>query len=131
MLVVRRLLVFAGLICLAFGQDPRGKITGVLIDASQAAVPNAEIRATNVETGVAAVSKTNEAGNYTLPFLIPGTYRITAEAPGFKRFVREGVQVRVSETVALQIQMEVGTVAETLEVTAETPLLDLAGASLG
>src|SRR5262245_21197116 len=109
MIIIRRLIIFAGLAGIAFSQDPRGKITGVLIDASQAAVPNAEIRATNADTGVTAVSKSNEAGNYTLPFLLPGMYRITAEAPGFKRFSREGVQVRVSETVALQIQMEVGT----------------------
>ena len=82
-----RLSLLTCLAFVAFSQDPRGKITGVLTDVSQAAVPNAEIRATNVETGVAAVSKTNEVGNYTLPFLLPGTYRVSAEAPGFKRFV--------------------------------------------
>jgi hypothetical protein len=127
----RSISLFIGLAFLAFSQDPRGTITGILTDASQATIPDVEIRATNVETGVTAVSRTNASGNYTLPFLLPGIYRISAEAPGFKRFARDGVQVRVSGTVTLPIQLELGTVAETLDVKADTPLLDFAGASLG
>ena len=117
--------------CVAFSQEPRGTITGVLTDSSQSFITNVEIRATNIETGVTAASKTNSSGNYTLPFLLPGTYRVSAEAPGFKRFVREGIEVRVSGTVSLPIQLEVGAVSETVDVKEATPLLDMAGASLG
>jgi hypothetical protein len=80
---------------------------------------------------VTATGATNNAGNYTIPFLSPGTYRISAEVSGFKRFVREGVQVRVSETVALPIRMELGALTETVQVTAESPVLETADASLG
>jgi hypothetical protein len=115
----------------AFGQDPRGTILGRVSDASQALIPGVEVRAVNVDTGVSASARSNAAGVYNIPYLLAGTYRVSAEVTGFKHFVREGVQVRVSETVDLNIQMEIGATTETVEVKAETPLLDTAGSSLG
>src|SRR6266508_1822054 len=100
----------------AYGQDPRGNISGRVTDSSQALVPGVEVRATNADTGVTASAKSNASGTFNIPFLLPGPYRVTAEMAGFKRFVREGIQVRVSETVDLGIQMEVGAVSETVEV---------------
>jgi hypothetical protein len=73
----------------------------------------------------------NATGNYQIPFLTPGSYRVTAELTGFKRFVRDNIEIRVGETVDLPIQMEIGQVTETVEVTASTPLLDTASSSLG
>src|SRR5574340_930194 len=121
-------------LCLAgflSAQDPRGNISGTVFDNSQAVVPGVRIRAVNSETGVAASAVTNQTGHYSIPFLIPGTYKITAEITGFKSFTRDGIEVRVGETVDLAIHMEVGAVSETVEVQAETPLLDTASASLG
>jgi len=112
-------------------QDARGALVGRVTDPSGAVVPNAEVRATNVATGVAAATKTNEAGNYALPFLVPGVYTVSAELTGFKKFVREGVQIRVNDSVELNIQMAVGDVSEAVQVSAETPLLQTAEASLG
>jgi hypothetical protein len=100
-------------------------------DATGAVVPNADVRATNVATGVAAASKTNESGNYTLPYLVPGIYTVSSEITGFKKFVRENVQVRVNDVVQLNMQLAIGDVAEAIEVSAETPLLSTAEASLG
>ncbi|HEY2933180.1 MAG TPA: carboxypeptidase-like regulatory domain-containing protein [Acidobacteriota bacterium] len=114
-----------------FAQDPRGTITGRVTDSTGSVVPGVEVRATKLDTGVAATAITNDSGAYALPFLLPGNYRITSELPGFKKYVRDGVQVRVSETVELNIQMEVGEVTESVIVTAETPLLDVSGSSLG
>ena len=122
------LVVWAELAC---GQDPRGTILGRVTDSSNAVVPGVEVRVTNVATGVTASGVANEGGSYNIPFLLPGTYRIRAEIPGFKTYVRDGIQVRVSETVELNIQMEVGQISETVIATAETPLLDTAGSSLG
>lgn len=116
---------------LAWAQDPRGAITGTVMDATNAVIPGVAVRATNVETGVSASAVSNAAGVYHIPFLLPGTYRVTAELTGFKRFVREGIEVRVGETVGLPIQMEVGAVTETVEVKETTPLLDTTAASLG
>ncbi|MCZ2080379.1 MAG: TonB-dependent receptor [Bryobacterales bacterium] len=112
-------------------QDARGNIVGRVTDASGAVIPGADVRATNAATGVVAASKTNESGNYTLPYLVPAIYSITAELPGFKRFTRENVQVRVNENIELNIEMTIGDVSESVQVTAETPLLSTAEASLG
>ncbi len=120
--------VFAGL---ALAQDPRGSILGTVADPSGAVIPRVEVRAVNSETGVAASATTNEAGRFQIPFLLPGNYRVTAELTGFKRFVQDGVQVRVSETSELAIAMEVGAVSESVEVREQTPLLDTSSSSLG
>ncbi len=116
---------------LLLGQDPRGTMLGRVTDASGGVMPGVEVRATNAQTGVTISSVTNENGNYNMPFILPAVYTVTAEMPGFKKYVREGIQVRVSETVELVIPMEVGEIDQTVLVTAETPLLDTAGASLG
>jgi hypothetical protein len=114
-----------------YAQDPRGTMIGRVTDASGAVMPGVEVGATNAQTGVTITSVTNESGNFNIPFLLPAVYKVTAEMPGFKGYVREGVQIRVSETVELNIQMEVGEITQTVNVTAETPILDTAGASLG
>src|SRR5688500_8208343 len=112
-------------------QDPRGATTGRVTDPSGATIADAEVRATNVATGVAAVGTTSAAGVFSIPFLLPGTYAVTVELPGFRRFVRDNLQIRVSETVEVNIPMEVGAVAETMEVRQTSPVLETAGASLG
>ena len=115
----------------AADQDPRGALTGRVTDPSGAAIADAEVRATSNATGVVASARTSGAGVYNIPFLLSGTYSITVELPGFRKFVRDNVQVRVSETVEVNVPMEVGAVLETLEVRQETPVLETAGASLG
>src|SRR6185295_3660881 len=86
-------------------QDARGMIVGRVTDSSSATVPGAEVRATNIATGVAASAKTNDAGNYSLPYLVPGMYTVSSEATGFRKFVRENVQIRVGDTVELNVEM--------------------------
>jgi hypothetical protein len=115
----------------AFAQESRGTIIGRVTDASGGAMPGVEVRAVNTATNVMATAATNEAGNFNIPFLLPGTYRVTAEFAGFKKFVRENVEVRVSETVELNLQLEVGSVSEVTEIRSETPLLDTTTPSLG
>jgi hypothetical protein len=134
---VRQILALAVLACLlaalgyAQSQDARGNIVGRVTDSTGAVVPGAEVRARSVATGVSVVSKANENGNYVLPYLMPGFYEITCEFTGFRKFIRGNVQVRVNENVELNIEMTVGDVAESINVTAETPLLQTAEASLG
>jgi hypothetical protein len=112
-------------------QDPRGFIRGTVLDSSGAVVPGARVRAISNETGVTASAASNEAGIYSLPYLIPGFYKLTAEQQGFKTFVREKVEVRVSETVEVVINLEVGAITETVEVKDELPPLETINASLG
>ncbi|MCZ2080247.1 MAG: TonB-dependent receptor [Bryobacteraceae bacterium] len=112
-------------------QDARGSIVGRVADPSDAVIAGAEVRATNVATGVAAVTRTNDAGNYVLAYLLPGRYTVEVEIAGFKKFVRQGIEVRVSDTVTIDALLEIGSQAETVQVTAETPLLETADASMG
>jgi hypothetical protein len=114
-----------------WAQDARGTIAGRVVDSTGAVIPNADVRVMNVATGVVAATKTNEAGLYTAPHLVPGTYSVTAELAGFKKFTRENVQVRISDRIDLEIVLEVGDVGESIEVTAEVPLLATSEASLG
>src|SRR6185503_18981216 len=106
----------------AFGQDTRGTVLGRVTDSSGANVANAEITATNTATGVAVTAKTNESGNYSLPFLTPGVYIVTTQLTGFKKFIRDNVQVRVNDSIELNIPLTVGDVAESINVTVDTPL---------
>ena len=124
-------LILAAMPVLAQSQDARGNIVGRVLDPSGAVVPSTEVRGVNDATGVAVSVKTNDAGNYVLPFLSPGMYTVTAELQGFRKFERKNIQVRVNENVPLDIQMTVGEVSESVQVTAESPLLQTAEASLG
>src|SRR5574340_217664 len=129
-----RFIVFAGLLTAALGcyaQDPRGSILGRVEDESGAVAPGVSVRVRNSETGVAASATANQAGLFNVPFLIPGVYLVEAEATGFKKFRREGVDVRVGDAVEIVITMQVGAVTETIEVTAQTPLLETANSTLG
>ncbi len=127
---LRTLLAFL-LCCAAHGQETRGTLVGRVTDPAGAVVPATEVRAMNTATGVSAVAKSNESGNFTLPYLLPGTYTLSAELAGFKKFVREGIEVRVNDTIEVNIELTVGNVSESIEVHAETPLLSTAEASLG
>ena len=104
-----------------YAQDPRGNIVGRVTDKTEAVVPDIEVRARTPATGVVAVGRTTSAGDYRISFLLPGTYTVSAETRGFKKFVRQNVEVRVTETVEVSFAMEVGNVTETVQVTAETP----------
>ena len=116
-------------ICLA--QESRATLLGRVTDSSNAVVPKVAISVTNQATGVTFKTATNDQGNYVLPFLNPAAYRISAEAKGFKHFVREGVELQVGDRTELNITLEVGSFTETVTVTGEGPLLDTAGAVTG
>src|SRR5579885_3797057 len=102
------LLMCGGLVHTASGQDPRGTILGRVVDPSGATIPGANVVVTKMDTGVAVKSVTNETGQFSIPFLNPGMYRITVDKPGFKTYSQENVQLRVSESVDLPIRMEIG-----------------------
>ena len=114
-----------------YSQDSRGTIIGRVTDDSGAVMPGVEIKVTNVSTNVTAAAVTNDAGSFNVPFLLPGEYRVAAEKTGFKRFVQGGVTVRVSETVEVNVSMQIGAVTESIETRADTAQLDTTSPSLG
>ncbi len=119
------------LAALAAAQDFRAVITGRVSDSSDAPVPNVRVTATNVETGLANVSLSNDSGNYTITSLPPGRYTLTAEFTGFKRFIREGLTLEVQARPQLDIRLEPGDVQTSISVTSEAPLLETSSASRG
>jgi hypothetical protein len=118
--------VFACLLLICFGayaQSDRGSITGTISDPAGAMVPNASIVAKNTQTGAEFKVASSETGNYTLAQLPVGVYQLSASAPGFKQFIRTGITVLVAQTLRIDIKLEVGSIAETVTVNADAPLL--------
>ncbi|MCU1258262.1 MAG: hypothetical protein JWO80_1147, partial [Bryobacterales bacterium] len=85
----------------AAAQDSRGSISGRAVDQSGSSVTGVQVRATNTGTGASVDAETNDSGNYTLPFLLPGIYNVTAELTGFQKLERKGVEVRVNDSVTV------------------------------
>jgi hypothetical protein len=101
-----------------------GIISGRVTDPSGAVVAGAAVTITQTETNVDSASGTNSEGLFRAPGLPSGTYRVSVNAPGFKKAVRDGLLLRIGENQDLQVKLEVGAVAETIEVTGALPLLD-------
>ncbi len=114
-----------------YAQGVEATLKGRVQDSSGAAVPAAKLDVKNTGTNRIVSTVSDSAGQYNVPFLQPGTYILTIEAPGFKKVVREGLSLSVGDTVGMDITLEVGAVTEQLTVTAEAPLLETAKADRG
>ena len=100
-------------------------------DPSGARIPDTAIRITNTQTGVVTNAKSNSTGDYKVPFLQPGTYRVDASHAGFKNYTHTGLILQTEQTVTENITLPLGAVSETVTVQGETPLIDTATASTG
>src|SRR5581483_703789 len=112
-------------------QDTRGTILGRVSDPTSSVVVGAAVFVENTATNVRTSALTNASGDFLLPFLVPGTYSLSAEAPGFKKFVRPQIELRVSERITIDVTLEVGSASDSVRVTAETPLVDTSTVSMG
>jgi hypothetical protein len=128
-------LLIAVLVCalagLAVAQEVRAAMGGRVTDAQGAVVPGAIVVVTADETGVKHQTQTNAQGNWATQFLLPGPYRFSVTAPGFKTATRTGVTLQVSDNKQIDVQLEVGVVEQTVEVTADAPLIDTTSATSG
>lgn len=106
----------------AFGQTG-GTITGVISDPAGAVVANAAVEAKNTATGVVSTAATSSTGNYVLSDLPAGTYTIDVALPGFKKYVRTGVEVQQLQTTRADVILEIGAATESITVSAAAPLL--------
>src|ERR1700722_19719846 len=109
------LLVLLELPAGALAQGQLGAVTGLVTDSSGAVVPEALITATNTQTGISVTAKSSDAGYYRVP-LLPGTYRVSAEKADFKAEVVDQVVVPVEQVVTLDVQLQLGSQTQTVEV---------------
>jgi hypothetical protein len=127
----RALAVLCLLLAVASAQETRSTLNGRVYDPQAAAVGGAKVTITHVDTNSVTRLSTNETGFYEAPLLMPGKYRVSAEAAGFKTVIRENITLQVGQQLAIDIHLEVGAVAETIQVTAEPPVLDTSSVEAG
>ncbi|HVG39483.1 MAG TPA: carboxypeptidase regulatory-like domain-containing protein, partial [Pyrinomonadaceae bacterium] len=133
-----RLTDFACCLCLTIffsatspAQVTTGTITGTVSDANGQSVAGAQVTITDVSKNTTAQFATNDAGEYTAPFLVPSTYEVAIEKTGFKRLVRSGVVLQVDQTARIDATMEVGEISETTTVIGGAPLVNTEDAGIG
>lgn len=131
--LLRLFSVFLFALCcnLAFAQRDLGTITGTITDPQGAVVPNAKVTIVEQGTGVTFNTRTNDAGLYTFPALKPSTYTLTVEASGFQKTEQKDIIVNPGPPTAVNLSMSVGNVNQTVEVTAQAPLLQTESPALG
>jgi|SRR5579864_580750 len=108
-----------------------GGVRGVIQDPNGAVVPNANVVLLNEATGTLRSTISNGSGEYVFNQVEPATYTITAESTGFKKLQRKGVIVGTQEFLTLDLKLEIGQMTESVQVMAETPLIENATASNG
>src|SRR5215472_14008705 len=122
-----RIYVIAALLALTStglrAQGDRGIITGTVKDASGAVMPRAHVTATHLDTNTNYTATTTASGDFTVPDLQVGNYRVRVENAGFKAHVNENVEVSPGATLRLDVAMEVGTAQQTVEVQANALVL--------
>ena len=127
MKVFRQTITLLSLLFLAsvgtFAQQT-GSLSGTVTDPTAGAVPTATVTATHMSTGLKTTTVSTDAGVYVFASLPVGVYDLTVEKSGFKKLNRKNIEISVAQRVALNLQLEVGNVSESVEVTAQGPLLE-------
>ena len=115
----------------ATAQETRGTFSGTVTDGTGATVQGAAITVTNVNTNTVFQVTTNSTGYYEVPLLQAGSYQMTAAASGFKKLVRSGLELGLGEQQKIDLVLEVGSLSESVTVTAESPIIDTSTTSSG
>ena len=113
----------------AFGQT--GQITGRITTGDGAVMPGVSVVVTATGTGQQRVVKSNGAGYYTAPSLLPGAYFLTITSHGFRKIVRSGIQLQVEQTLQINFTLQPGSVNQTVVVSGQAPLLETETSSTG
>src|SRR5262249_48881541 len=116
----------------ALAQQSDATLSGTVMDPGGAIVPGVTITIMNTKTGVQNVTLSNESGVFISPPVPPGEYQVTAELPGFKKFVLTGVTLNTGDKVSVKVTLNVGELADSIDVRAEdAPILQYDSASIG
>jgi hypothetical protein len=112
-------------------QEFRATISGAVTDPTGATVPGAIVVVKEIHTGTTNHTKSDAAGQYVLPFLLPGEYTLTATMPGFQTLTHSGIVLQSQEHPIVNVTLQVGATEQTVTVSAAPPVVDLANASVG
>jgi hypothetical protein len=115
----------------ALAQSTAGRVLGSITDPSGASVAGATVVVTDVDRGSSRTLTTDASGDYVVPDLMPGTYKIHVEARGFKSLERPNVTIEVATDVRADFSLQTGNVSETVTVSEEVPLLNTTSSTLG
>ena len=113
------------------GQSITGTLVGTVTDQLGAVVPSAEIKATNVDTGIIQIATSNAQGEYRIEYLKVGNYTVEVKAKGFKTFLQKNVALVVDQTQRLDAPLQLGAIEDTVTVTEAPPLVNTTTAELG
>ncbi|HEV2274421.1 MAG TPA: carboxypeptidase regulatory-like domain-containing protein, partial [Acidobacteriaceae bacterium] len=114
-----------------FAQIAAGSIVGIVRDPTGNVVSSAQVVLLNKATNQTFNATTNTLGYYSFPLLQPAVYQITVQAPGFKQFIQDNVQLDVAITLTINADLQVGEVSQSVTVTGQAPLLETQTSSLG
>ncbi|HEY3835209.1 MAG TPA: TonB-dependent receptor [Bryobacteraceae bacterium] len=114
-----------------FAQTTTATISGVVRDAQGGGIPSATVTAVQTETGQSRQTTSGPAGDYTIPNLPVGAYRVTAAAAGFKTTLIPSIELQVNQAARIDLNLEVGGIAEQVTVTEQAPLLETESTSVG
>jgi hypothetical protein len=128
-----RLAVFALVIAVApaAAQQGTSEIRGQVLDPQGALLPGATITVRNQDTGNYRETVSTSDGTYFIGAVVPGAYELSAELQGFKKYSRRDVRLEVGKTATIDLQFEVGSVNETVNVSAESPIVDITSKEVG
>src|SRR2546422_1375282 len=130
--LVAGLLAFSSVLCVGLNaQVSGGVLSGTVMDASQAAIPNVRVTLTNVATGVARAVATDATGSYTVPDLLPGSYDMTAAASGFTTQARTDITVDLGASLVLNVVMQAGDPTQVVRVSVSGSPADAASSAAG
>ena len=122
------------ILCIALpvaAQQGRGTILGTITDSSGSAIPNARVVVINTGTNFAFEAQTNQEGFYSTPAIPVGSYNVSVESTGFKKSLRTGIVVQVDQRAQVNLALEVGSVSDSVEVSAQAQLVDTSTGTLG
>src|SRR5262245_487832 len=124
-------LLVSFLSCAQAWAQASAQISGIVKDPSGAVLPGAEVTATQMETGIARMTVSNETGAYVLPNLPVGPYKVEASLPGFRTFVQTGIVLEVNSSPVLNVTLDVGQRTEQVEVQANAALVETRSVGVG
>ena len=112
--------LLCGSVC---AQSDRGTVTGTVSDPTGAAVPRAEVVAIEGSSGAEYKANTTDTGNFTIASVPAGAYDLTVTASGFKTYLQKGITIQVAQIARLNVMLQVGSITESVRVTADIDLL--------